>query len=252
MRKKIFIVAFMVILFIFTNAKASLGFSIELTLDKLDHIQQNDEVTLIVQLDEKIQGASFMIDYDNDNLDLIGSNTENLKVGKKNGQIACMYFIMDGEGTDKLEIKFKVTGTKNKLIVFNMKDAKFITISGKEYRVDDLSNKSSNIEEVTNKVEENKIEDKPSNTNKTENPSNDNQNKAKAEPSKGQTKNNESTSTTKKVVVNNINDGLSKDDTPKTVKKIPQTGDNNYYLLLGAVITSILMVYSFIKMRKTK
>lgn len=286
MKNRILAVTFMVIIFIFANAKASFGFSVELTLDKLQNIQKDDEITVIIKLDENIQGASFRLDYDSNDLELIGSNTANLTVGKKNGQIACVYFIMDGDGTNTLEIKFKVTDTTNKHIKFNMEDAKFITTGGKEYRIDDLSNESSKIVDITNKVEENNskgdsskdnaVQEEQNNNNngqqnqadeKISNEQNNskNENNKLEEPSKETDSNsnnkldnqsdvnsNGASSDGQKAVVNSINDGISKDDTYKAVKKLPKTGDNSNYIFLGIGLAFGLMVFSLVKLRKLK
>ncbi len=127
MSKKIKIISIIFLsLLIFTNV--SLGFNVDMNLDKTKNIKINDEILLTINLSEKISGASFKLDYDRGILKLVGSQTANLSVAENNEKIACVYFDMSKAGTDILQIKFKIINNNKENVNFSIEESKFVTL----------------------------------------------------------------------------------------------------------------------------
>ena len=126
MKNKIGVIS-LIILTIVAIATTSLGFSVDMTLNKSEKIKLNDEIIVTLNLSEEIVGATFKVNYDNNNLKLVGSETTNLTVSENDGKVAGVYVDMAKAGTKNLKIKFKVINTTNTTMAFKIEDAKFVT-----------------------------------------------------------------------------------------------------------------------------
>ena len=148
-------VCFMISIILICITTVSVAFNMDMNLDKTKDINLNDELILTLQLNEKIVGASFKINYDTENLKLIESESKNLFVSENNEKIACIYFDLMKEGTDILKIKFEVIGNiENNYLNFQLEEAKFISLSDEitfsQEQIDGIS-KTIKIEKVTKK-----------------------------------------------------------------------------------------------------
>ena len=90
MKNKIGVIS-LIILTIVAIATTSLGFSVDMALNKSENIKLNDEITVTLNLSEEIVGATFKVNYDNSNLKLVGSETTNLTVS---GQLEAETFAL--------------------------------------------------------------------------------------------------------------------------------------------------------------
>ena len=67
-----------------------------------------EEFIYTVNLSTSVVATNFNINYNSTYFELVGAVTPGLAVAKKDGKIACIYADINGVGTDKLQIKFKV------------------------------------------------------------------------------------------------------------------------------------------------
>ena len=165
MKSKLILVI-LILIAILSISTISLGFSIDMEMDKTTDLKANDEVVLILNLSEKIIGASFKINYDVSNLKLVDRESENLYVSENNAQIACVYIDMEDKGTDTLKIKFKVLNTDKTNLEFSLDEAKFITLENENsYAGDDIVgiSKTITIEKASNDDTDNDNDDNSSN-----------------------------------------------------------------------------------------
>lgn len=138
--KKISVIGILLIAIV-SISTASLAMSMDMTLDKTKDIKMNDTVIYTLKLSEKMIGASFKINYDSDQLELVESGTTNLSVSNNNGKIACVYFDMAKTGIDTCSVKFKAKkNIENTTLTFELEEAKFITLNGeKSYSQSDIA-----------------------------------------------------------------------------------------------------------------
>lgn len=190
-------------------ATISLGFSIDMEMDKTRNLEVDDEIILTLNLSEKIVGASFKIDYDTNSLKLIDKETANLYVSENNGQVACVYLDMEDKGTNNLKIKFKVLNADKTNLGFSLKEAKFVVLGNENsYSENDIVgiSKTIDIEKTTD---------------------NDNNNNGNA---------------------NNNNTNNNNKDNTTVNNPLPQTGTNDIiFIFIG--ITALIAVYYGIKLK---
>ena len=263
MKNKIGVIS-LIILTIVAIATTSLGFSVDMTLNKSEKINLNDEIIVTLNLSEEIVGATFKVNYDNNNLKLVGSETTNLTVSENDGKVAGVYVDMAKAGTKNLKIKFKVINTTNTTMAFKIEDAKFVTKKDeKSYSL----NKETKTDATTNTK---KDDNTNSNTNKNNNTTNNATNNTVDNTTNTTTNNtisNETTNTDNNTsnTINNVtntssdtnrtnnvdntilNNTISADTTTST-KQIPHTG--NYTILYIAIALAIVLsVYTGLKIR---
>lgn len=173
MKRKLILVNLILIAFL-SISTISLGFSINMEMDKTKDLKVDDEIIYSINLSEKIIGASFKINYDISNLKFVDNESENLYVSENNGQVACVYLDMEDKGTDTLKIKFKVLNTNIANFNFSLDEAKFVTLENQSsYGQNDIDgitkiitiekSTSENIDN-TNKNENNLNTEKQDNT----------------------------------------------------------------------------------------
>ena len=121
MKNKFILINVILIAIIISISTVSLGFGIDIEMDKKENLKVGDEVILTINSSEKIVGASFKINYDTNSLKLLDKETQNLYVSENNRQVACVYIDMEDIGTDTLKIKFKV---------LNIRRSKYILRTG--------------------------------------------------------------------------------------------------------------------------
>lgn len=163
MKRKLILVNLILIAFL-SISTISLGFSINMEMDKTKDLKVDDEIIYSINLSEKIIGASFKINYDISNLKFVDSESENLYVSENNGQVACVYLDMEDKGTDTLKIKFKVLNTNIANFNFSLDEAKFVTLENQN------SYGQNNIDGITKIITiEKSTSENIDNTNKNEN-----------------------------------------------------------------------------------
>lgn len=264
MKNKIGVIS-LIILTIVAIATTSLGFSVDMALNKSENIKLNDEITVTLNLSEEIVGATFKVNYDNSNLKLVGSETTNLTVSENDGKVAGVYVDMAKTGTNNLKIKFKVINTTNTTMAFKIEDAKFVTKKDeKSYslnkvtqtdastdtKIDDNTNSNTNtnttnstandtVNNTTNTTTNNTISDETTNTaNNTSNIINDITNTSS---------NTNSTNNVDNTIFNTSTNTISTDVTTST-RQIPHTG--NYTILYIAIALAIVLsVYTGLKIK---
>ena len=129
-----------IIFMVLAISNISLGFSVNMSLDKTKELKVNDEIVLTITPSETIVGATFKINYDNKNLKLIGSETNNLSVSENDGKIACAYIDMVKKGTDNLKIKLKIVNNVASNMTFKLEEAKFVNLKDdKSYSQSEIS-----------------------------------------------------------------------------------------------------------------
>lgn len=265
MKNKIGVIS-LIILTIVAIATTSLGFSVDMALNKSENIKLNDEITVTLNLSEEIVGATFKVNYDNSNLKLVGSETTNLTVSENDGKVAGVYVDMAKTGTNNLKIKFKVINTTNTTMAFKIEDAKFVTKKDeKSYslnkvtqtdastdtKIDDNTNSNTNtnttnstandtVNNTTNTTTNNTISDETTNTdNNTLNTINDVTNTS----TNTNSTNNENNNTNSNTSTNTIST-----DVTTSTKQIPHTG--NYTILYVAIFLAIVLsVYTGLKIK---
>lgn len=256
MKKKISVIGIILILVI-NIVTISLGFSINMNLDKTKNIKVNDTVILTLDLEEPIVGASFKMNYNSSNLELIGSESTNLSASENNGKIACVYVDMAKTGTNSLKIKFKARkDIKNTDLTFELEEAKFITLNGeKSYSQNEIDGikKVITIEKATTN---NSGNNNPSNTtnNIKDNTSSTNNNISNSSNNGTNNKVENTTSNTKNDIRKNVTNlsstsTTSKEDKTKSTSGIPHTGINSYMLFIPIGLFSLLSIYFMIKMK---
>ena len=258
MKKKIYLLS-LVILTIIGISTLSLGFSVNMSLDKTKNLNVNDEVVLTLNLSEEIVGASFKINYDSTNLKLVESQTTNLSVSENDGKIACVYFDMAKSGIDNLKIKFKIANNTNNNMTFNIEDAKFISKENeKSYSQGEIENKTVTIKPNTTTTEDDKKNNTIDNTtnNTTDSTINSETNNTTSNNLENNTNNNilnNNNSTNTSNDNNKSNTTLNTQKTDKTIatSKIPYAGHNIliYILIILAVLSAI---YTGLRVKRNK
>ena len=110
-------------------------FSLDITTDKKD-VNIGEEVILQIKADKNVVASNFEINYNNEKIELVGSNTDNLFVSEKDGKIACIYFDINKNGTDIFQIKFKAINTTGNA-QFSIHNVKFRALGQDESYVDE-------------------------------------------------------------------------------------------------------------------
>lgn len=278
MKNKICVIS-LIVLTIVAIATTSLGFSVDMTLSKSENIKINDEITVTLNFSEEIVGATFKVNYDNNNLKLVGSETTNLTVSENDGKVAGVYVDMAKTGTNNLKIKFKVINTTNTTMAFKIEDGKFVTKKDeKSYSInkvtktdettdnkkDDNTNSNTNKNNTTNSTTNNTTSNSTNNT--TNNTINNITNNTTNNTISNETTNtdnntlntiNDVTNTsTNTNSTNNENNNTNSNTSTNTIstdvttstKQIPHTG--NYTILYVAIFLAIVLsVYTGLKIK---
>ncbi len=274
MKNKIGVIS-LIILTIVAIATTSLGFSVDMTLSKSENIKINDEITVTLNFSEEIVGATFKVNYDNNNLKLVGSETTNLTVSENDGKVAGVYVDMAKTGTNNLKIKFKVINTTNTTMAFKIEDGKFVTKKDeKSYSInkvtktdettdnkkDDNTNSNTNKNNITNSTTNNTTSNTTNNT--TNNITNNTTNNTISNETTNTDNNtlntiNDVTNTsTNTNSTNNENNNTNSNTSTNTIstdvttstKQIPHTG--NYTILYVAIFLAIVLsVYTGLKIK---
>ncbi len=243
MKNKIILIN-VILIAIISISTVSLGFSIDMEIDKKENLKVDDELILTINLSEKIVGASFKINYDTNILKLLDKETKNLYVSENNRQIACVYIDMGDIGTDSLKIKFKVLNTDKTELNFSLEEAKFITLGNENsYSENDIIgiSKTITIKKISN---DNNIGDN------TNNDPNNNVNNNNNNGTNNNTSNTLNNSTNSNSTSNNNNNSNSNNKDNTTVNTyLPKTGTSDIiFVFIGITILSI--IYFGIKLRK--
>lgn len=263
MKNKIGVIS-LIILTIVAIATTSLGFSVDMTLNKSENIKLNDEIIVTLNLSEKIVGATFKVNYDNNNLKLVGSETTNLTVSENDGKVAGVYVDMAKTGTNNLKIKFKVINTTNTTMAFKIEDAKFVT------KKDEKSYSLNKVTQTDASTDTKKDDNTNSNTDKNNNTTNNTTNNTVNNTTINNTISNETTNTDNNTsnTINNVTNTSSNTNSTNNVdntilntstntistdvttstKQIPHTG--NYTILYIAIALAIVLsVYTGLKIK---
>ena len=273
---------------IFSVSTVSLAMSMDMNLDQTKDIKENDIVIYTLNLSEKIIGASFKINYDSDQLELVESGTTNLSASKNNGKIACVYFDMAKTGINACSIKFKAKKKiENTKLTFELEEAKFIAQNGeKSYSQSDIAgikktitigksapsssenngstnkdpsnndnNSNNNDNNGSNSNNNNNTNDNLNNSNNT-NGNTNNSNNTSGNTDNSNNSNNTSGNTSNSNNFNNANGNInntnsSKSDYTVASTKLPKTGLHNSILLPIGMI-SMFAIYFFVKMKARK
>lgn len=236
--KNKFIIINVILIAIISISTISIGFGIDIEMDKRENLKVGDEVILTINSSEKIVGASFKINYDTNILKLLDKETENLYVSENYTQIACVYIDMEDIGTNALKIKFKVLKTDKTELKFSLEEAKFVTLGNENlYSGNEINgiNKTITIEKISN---DSSVGD-DENNNQNNNSSNNNNSTNIGNVSNNNVNNNNAS--------NNIN---NKDNTLVNTS-IPKTGTSDI-ILVFIEITICSTVYFLIKLINIK
>ncbi len=238
MKNKIILIN-LILIAIISISTISLGFNIDIEMNKTKNLKVDDEIILTINLSEKIVGASFKINYDRNSLKLLDKKSENLYVSENNGQVACVYIDMEEKGTDNLKISFKLINTDKTDLNFNLEEAKFITLGNeKSYSGNEINgiSKTITIEKASNDI----------NTGDNTNNSQNNNTNNGTNNNTGNTSNNSQNNNTN--LNSNTNNSNKKDNTTVNTP-LPKTGTNDIILIfIGIIICSI--VYFGLKLKK--
>lgn len=264
MKNKICVIS-LIVLTIVAIATTSLGFSVDMTLSKSENIKINDEITVTLNFSEEIVGATFKVNYDNNNLKLVGSETTNLTVSENDGKVAGVYVDMAKAGTKNLKIKFKVINTTNTTMAFKIEDAKFVT------KKDEKSYSLNKVTQTDASTDTKKDDNTNSNTDKNNNTTNNTTNNTVNNNTTNNTISNETTNTDNNTLntindvtntstntnsTNNENNNTNSNTSTNTIstdvttstKQIPHTG--NYTILYIAIALAIVLsVYTGLKIK---
>lgn len=253
--KNKFVLINVILIAIISISTISLGFSIDMEMDKTENLNVDDEVILTLNLSEKIVGASFKINYDTNSLKLLDKETQNLYVSENNRQVACVYIDMEDNGTDILKIKFKVLNTDITNLDFSLEEAKFIVLGDKtSYSENDIIgiSKTMTIKKTSNNDNNN---DNDNNSDNIGNDTNNNQNNNANNSNNGTNNNtgNVSNNNTNNINNNdsssNKNNNSNKKDNTTVNTSIPKTGTSDIiFVFIGVTILSV--IYFGIRLRK--
>lgn len=234
--KNKFILINVILIAIISISTVSLGFDIDIEMDKTENLKVGDEVILTINFSEKIVGASFKINYDTNSLKLLDKETKNLYVSENNRQVACVYIDMEDIGTDTIKVKFKVLNVDKTELNFSLEEAKFITLGDENsYSGSEINgiNKTITIEKAS---DDNNIGD---NTNNDQNNNSNNNNNNGTNNNTGNISNN-STS--------NKNNNINNKDNSTLNTYLPKTGTSNIiFVFIGVTILSV--IYFGIRLR---
>ena len=153
MKKTIKILIITLIFSLFLLQGTVHAFEINMNTEK-NILSAGEEFVYTINLSNSVVATNFNINYDSTSLELVGAVTQGLAVSKKDGKIACIYADINGIGTNKFQIKFKVKNiVTSKTLAFSLDDAKF-RASGEEQSY--TGTQIGGLNSVTNvKVEEN-------------------------------------------------------------------------------------------------
>ncbi len=236
MKNKIILIN-VILIAIISISTVSFGFSIDMEIDKKENLNVDDELILTINLNEKIVGASFKINYDTNILKLLDKETQNLYVSENNRQIACVYIDMENIGTDSIKIKFKVLNTDKTELKFSLEEAKFITLDNENsYSGSEINgiSKTITIKKASN---DNNVGDNIGNNVNNSNGINNNQS------------NTSNSNLNNNITSNNNNNGYSKDNTTINTY-LPKTGTSDIIIYSFIGITILSIIYFRIKLRK--
>ena len=212
-----------------------LAFDVDMKLDSTKEMKENSEIIYTLTLSEKIIGASFKLDYDNEKLQLVESMTNNLSVAENSGKIACVYFDVNKSAIDTCQIKFKTKqAISNTDLKFTLEEAKFITENGETSYGQNTIQGSSKVIAIGDTSKQEK--DSNNNSNNSKNPSNSNGNN---------NSNNSNNSSSEK----ENSSQKSEVDSSTANGNLPNTG-KNIHLLVAIFGMNMVAIYFFVKMKR--
>lgn len=137
--KKSVIVVMVIILILFgifmvLHNKIKNNFKIDFCTDN-KKINVGEEIILQIKTNKQIVATNFELIYDNESFELIGSETENFMVAKKNDKIACIYADITGKGINIFKLKLKAM--KETKAEFKIINSKFREVNKEESYVQD-------------------------------------------------------------------------------------------------------------------
>lgn len=237
MKNKFILINVILIAIIISISTVSLGFGIDIEMDKKENLKVGDEVILTINSSEKIVGASFKINYDTNSLKLLDKETQNLYVSENNRQVACVYIDMEDIGTDTIKVKFKVLNVDKTELNFSLEEAKFITLG------DENSYSGSEINGISKTIT---IEKTSDDNNIGDNTNNDQNNNANDKNNNDTNKNIGNTSNNS---TSNKNNNINNKDNTTLNTYLPKTGTSNIiFVFIGITICSA--TYFGIKLKK--
>lgn len=98
-------------------------------------INVGQEIILQIKTNKQIIATNFELIYDTESFELIGSETENFMVSKKNDKIACIYADITGKGIDTFKLRLKAI--KETKANFEITNSKFREVDKEESYVQD-------------------------------------------------------------------------------------------------------------------
>lgn len=98
-------------------------------------INVGQEIILQIKTNKQIIATNFELIYDTESFELIGSETENFMVSKKNDKIACIYADITGKGIDTFKLRLKAI--KETEANFEITNSKFREVDKEESYVQD-------------------------------------------------------------------------------------------------------------------
>lgn len=98
-------------------------------------INVGQEIILQIKTNKQIIATNFELIYNTESFELIGSETENFMVSKKNDKIACIYADITGKGIDTFKLRLKAI--KETKANFEITNSKFREVDKEESYVQD-------------------------------------------------------------------------------------------------------------------
>lgn len=137
MKKNVIVLIIIVILFgmfitIYNSTKSKL--KVDFYADN-KKINVGQEIILQIKTNKQIIATNFELIYDTESFELIGSETENFMVSKKNDKIACIYADITVKGIDTFKVRLKAI--KETKANFEITNSKFREVDKEESYVQD-------------------------------------------------------------------------------------------------------------------
>ena len=137
MKKNVIVLIIIVILFgmfitIYNSTKSKL--KVDFYADN-KKINVGQEIILQIKTNKQIIATNFELIYNTESFELIGSETENFMVSKKNDKIACIYADITGKGIDTFKLRLKAI--KETEANFEITNSKFREVDKEESYVQD-------------------------------------------------------------------------------------------------------------------
>lgn len=202
----------------------------------------NARVSYKIKFKEKIITEDMELEYNNEYLEYLSTTTANTEVNVVNNKIFVLYSDVKGEGTDCIEILFKV---KNKIPSNVKNEIKLLDINFYDKENKDYSSKDIDLQEFVKNIGANNSENiNNNNTNNNNSNNNNNNNSNNSNKNNNNNSNSNNSNTSNKNNGNSNNNKTNQDnnvDQTKANGTIPQTGTSGIpYIVIGTLGLIIL------------